>query len=248
MIGLSTITAAVLAGGLGTRLRSVTGDRAKVLAEIAGRPFLAYLLDQLSAVGIRRVVLCTGYRSDQVEAAFGARYGSLALEYSREPAPLGTGGALRLALSRLSSSMVLVANGDSYCDADLKAFWRWHNSSNARGSLLLAKVPDTSRFGRVSTDDGGQITHFAEKRSPASPGWINAGLYLLERDILAQIPTGIMTSLESQVFPRLIGQGLYGFKAAGSFIDIGTPESFAQATAFFAAKKPAAATLSGWKA
>src|SRR5947208_1434645 len=108
---LSGVVAAILAGGFGTRLRSVVADRPKPLATISGRPFLAYQLDQLAAVGLRRVVLCTGYRGDQVEATFGRHYAGMRLEYSLEAAPLGTAGALRLALPLLDSDHVLVMNG-----------------------------------------------------------------------------------------------------------------------------------------
>jgi len=231
---LSNITAAILAGGLGTRLRGVVADRPKVLAEIAGRPFLAYLLDQLAAAGIRRAVLCTGYRADLVQAAFGERYGGLSLQYSPESAPLGTGGALRAALPWLQSSTILVANGDSWCQADLAAFHRQHQQIGACGSLLLTKVADASRYGRVDVDPSGWITDFAEKASAATQGWINAGIYLLQREVLSVVPPAEATSLERQVFPALIGRGLYGCKTGGRFIDIGTPESFAQAAEFFA--------------
>ena len=121
MSDISNIEAAILAGGLGTRLRSVVPDRPKVLAEIGGRPFIEILLDQVAAAGIRTAVLCTGYLGDQIEARLGTRRGPLALRYSREVEPLGTGGALRLALPMLASDTVLVLNGDSYCDADLRA-------------------------------------------------------------------------------------------------------------------------------
>src|SRR5205085_7836343 len=124
-------------------------DRPKVLATIAGRPFLTFILDQLAAAGCRAVVLCTGYQAAQVECAFGSRYRGMQLGYSREESQLGTGGALRLALPLVEAPRCLVLNGDSYCAADLREFATWHTSRSAAASLLLTRVADTSRFGRV---------------------------------------------------------------------------------------------------
>ena len=123
------VTAAILAGGLGTRLRPAVADRPKVLAPVGGRPYLTYLLDQLAGAGVREVVLLTGYAADEVRDALGDRYGRMRLRYSVEPAPLGTAGALRLALPLLAAPAVLLLNGDSYCDADLGAFRRSHRVS-----------------------------------------------------------------------------------------------------------------------
>src|SRR5437867_6202026 len=115
-----SVPAVILAGGLGRRLGSVVADRPKALATVRGRPFLAYLLDQLCAAGTTRVTVCTGHGAAQIEAAFGARYGGARLNYSRETAPLGTGGALRLALPMLDAPVLLVLNGDSFADVDLE--------------------------------------------------------------------------------------------------------------------------------
>ena len=186
---LASVTAAILAGGLGTRLRSVVADRPKVLAEIRGRPFLAYLLDQLAAAGVRTVVLCTGYLGEQVRAAFGDSYNSLSLVYSQESSPLGTAGALRLALPLFKAETVLVMNGDSFCETDLRAFWAWHQARGANATLLLTKVPDTKRYGRVDVDDDGRVLRFDEKDDKREPGWINGGIYLLNRRLLLTIPS-----------------------------------------------------------
>src|ERR1700752_1706335 len=123
---LSEIDAVVLVGGQGTRLRAVVADRPKPLAEVAGRPFLAYVLDSLGAAGVSRVTLCTGYRAEMVQATFGPRYGSMHLAFSPEAQPLGTAGALLVALPTLTSRTILVANGDSLCRADLGALVRFH--------------------------------------------------------------------------------------------------------------------------
>ena len=229
---MSKMTAAVLAGGLGTRLRGAVRDRPKVLASVCGRPFLAHLLDQLVTYGVRDVVLCTGYRSEMIEDAFGGAYGPIALRYSQETEPLGTGGALRLALPLVKSPMLMVLNGDSMCRADLNAFVRWRNTHGAPASLLLTHVDDAGRFGRVDCDEAGRISRFCEK-GRTGPGWINAGVYLLDQALLAEFPEGRNFSIERDGFPGWIERGLYGRRSQGGFLDIGTPESYEAAPAFF---------------
>ena len=227
------VTVAILAGGLGTRLRPVIAERPKALAEIHGRPFLAYLLDQLSTTGFRSVVICTGYCGEQIHGALGDSYGSLRLSYSREARPLGTGGALRLALPNMISDPVLVMNGDSFCAADLKGFWDWHCRRGSRATILLTQVLDTQRYGAVKVDADGAVIEFAEKSKGKVAGWINAGIYLLSRQVLHSIAEDTNTSLEYDVFPRWVGQGLYGHLGQGRFLDIGTPDDYAAAQAFF---------------
>lgn len=233
MQDLAGVTAAILAGGLGTRLRSVVADRPKVLAEVRGRPFLAYLLDQLAAAGVRYVVLCIGYLSEQVRAAFGGLYGSLHLVYSQESSPLGTAGALRLALPLFKSDPVLVMNGDSFCRVDLRDFWTWHQARGANATLLLTEVPDTSRYGRVNVDADGLVLSLDEKGGNSGSGWINVGIYLLSHRFLLTIPADGAVSLEREVFPAWIGRGLYGYRSEGCFLDVGTPEAYALAEGFF---------------
>ena len=230
------ITAVILAGGLGTRLRSVVTDRPKVLVPVQGKPFITYLLDQLAKVGIEDVILCTGYLGEQVKAALGNTYGSLRLVYSQEKELLGTGGALRLALPLIKTDPVLIMNGDSYCEADLQVFCRQHQATHADVSLLLVPLPDTRRYGCVEVKENGCILRFKEKGQSTSAGWINAGIYLLSRVFLHTIPAGQAISLEKEVFPAWIGRGLYGFPSSGSggrFLDIGTPEDYAIAEEFF---------------
>jgi D-glycero-alpha-D-manno-heptose 1-phosphate guanylyltransferase len=230
---LSEITAVILAGGLGTRLRPAVSDKPKVLAEIHGRGFLIFILDQLVAAGTRRVVLCTGYMSEEVRNVLGESYGPLKVIYSREEIPLGTGGALRLALPKLTSDAVLVMNGDSYINADLGDFLRWSVEKAASAALILTRVADTERYGRVVSGLDGGIVLFEEKAENRGPGWINAGLYLLRTELIGNIPSGRVYSLEREFFPGLIGKGLYGYQCNGEFIDIGTPDSYRRAEAFF---------------
>jgi D-glycero-alpha-D-manno-heptose 1-phosphate guanylyltransferase len=230
----SNVTAVVLAGGLGTRLRSVVADRPKVLAEICARPFLSFILDQLREVGVQRAVLCTGYMSQQVEQTFGASYGELQLDYSVESQPLGTGGAVRLAASRVATEELLVVNGDSFCPVDLYRFYRWHQEQRSRASLLAVEVPDTSRYGRLELDAAGRVIRFEEKGAARGSGWINGGWYLIERRLVNTISDARAVSLEREAFPAWIENGLYAFRCQLPLLDIGTPESFAAAESFFA--------------
>lgn len=233
MLGLAQITTVILAGGLGTRLRSAVSSRPKVMAQVRGKPFLTYLLDQLTMAGALEVVLCTGYMADRIEKILGDRYKSLHLIYSREEEPLGTGGAIRQAVKYFASDPVLIMNGDSFINADPIVFLRWFFETERDASLLLAKVPDTSRFGRVTTGEGGLIVGFEEKGTHCGPGWINAGMYILKKKLLDSIPTGKPFSLERELFPRLAEKRLYGYQSEGEFIDIGTPDSYAKAGKFF---------------
>jgi len=233
MLGFADISTVILAGGLGTRLRFVLSARPKVLALVRGRPFLTYLLDQLAAVGAREVVFCIGYMADMVKETLGDRYQTMHLTYSRENEPLGTGGALRQALPLFSSDPILVMNGDSFVDADLAAYLRWFLQKDLEASMVLAKVSDTSRFGRVTSDEQERILGFEEKGAHHGPGWINAGIYFLKQNFLRAIPSGRFVSIEKEIFPAWVSHGLYGYKTEGRFIDIGTPESYAMAEAFF---------------
>jgi D-glycero-alpha-D-manno-heptose 1-phosphate guanylyltransferase len=230
---VTELTAAVLAGGLGTRLRSEVNDRPKVLAPVSDRPFLTYLLDMLYAASVRRVVLLTGYQGHLVQRELGEEYLGMKLAYSTEPSPQGTAGALRAALPHFDGSTVLLLNGDSYCGINLSAFALFHRRRRADASLVLTRVADASRYGRVETTTAGRIRAFAEKESACGSGWINAGVYLLERSLIEQIPTGKPVSLEREMLPRWIeSKAVFGCRRVRPFLDIGTPESYSAAPAF----------------
>jgi D-glycero-alpha-D-manno-heptose 1-phosphate guanylyltransferase len=228
------IDAVILAGGMGTRLRGVVANRPKVLAKVGGRPFITRLLDQLAESGVERVVISTGYMAERVEAEIGADYRGLHIGYAPELEPLGTGGGARLALEKISSNPLFVLNGDSFCRANFEHLLEFHLEKRSRATLMLTMVPDTSRYGRIEADESGAVTGFEEKGGSHLPGWINAGVYCLEREILASLVPGQSVSIEREIFPALIGAGLFAFRGGGAFIDIGTPESFAEAERFFA--------------
>ncbi|MFM7107583.1 MAG: nucleotidyltransferase family protein [Planctomycetaceae bacterium] len=228
------VTALVLCGGLGTRLSPIVADRPKGLADIGGRPFLDRLLDQLADAGLGRAFLCTGHMAASIRTACGDQHGGMTLDYSAEDRPLGTAGALRLALPRVATRNVLVLNGDSYCHVDLRGFHATYLAATRKPAIVLVEVPDAARFGRVECDAEGFVRRFSEKSSESSPGVINAGIYLLPTDLLRTIPEGRAVSLEREIFPVWLSSGLRGYRCDGPFIDIGTPESYDEAARFFA--------------
>lgn len=228
--------AIILCGGAGLRLRSVTGDSLKVMAQIADRPFLELLLRQLRRNSFRRVVLAVGYRKETVSSRFGNDFLGLDLLYSDEPFPLGTGGALRQAASLVQSDAVLVMNGDSYTDVNLYQFAEDHCDSGADGSLLVVPAKGRNDCGSVLMDDRGWIRQFKEKESSADFAYVNAGIYLLSRSLLLGLPTGVEVSIEHELFPRWLSEkkSLRGVVFAGECIDIGTPERYRMAQAVLA--------------
>lgn len=234
----SAVTAAILAGGLGTRLRSVVTDRPKVLAPVGGRPFVTHLLDRLAAAGVRETVLLVGFGAGHVRSALGNDYAGMRLTHSAETGPLGTGGALRLALPAIPCETVLLLNGDSYCDVDLKSFYTSTNVRPGAVGMVLADVPDAARYGRVEVTPSGDVVQFLEKTGDPAPGRINAGIYLIPRACVAAIPPGRAVSLERDLMPGWVGTvGVRAF-GGGRFIDIGTPESYADAEHFFRGDGP----------
>lgn len=218
----------ILAGGLGTRLRGVIADRPKPMAPVNGRPFLEHVLRALRAQGFDRALLCVGYRGGMISDHFGdgAALG-LRLAYAHEPegALLGTAGALRAAAAALEPVFVLL-NGDTHLDANLEPLLAAHRPGTI--TVGLVRVPDAGRYGAVELGADGAITRFAEKSSTAE-GVINAGVYVVDRALLADFPDGAPLSLERDVFPGLTAQSrLRGVILQGVMTDIGTPDSYAR--------------------
>ena len=233
MSDLSNITAVILAGGFGTRLRGVVSDRPKVMAEISGRPFLSHLLDQLAIAGIDRVVVSTGYMATHIQEHIGLKHNGMLVDYSREGHPLGTGGALKLAVHMLDTKYCLVMNGDSYAEFDPVSLLTAHEKLGAKITLVVKAVVDSSPYGLVRMGEDNTIKSFTEKSGANEGGLINAGIYLINTTKLQEIPGDKPCSLEYDFFPRMTGKGLYGCEISGRFIDIGTPKSYVLAERFF---------------
>lgn len=227
--------AIVLAGGLGTRLRSVVDEVPKPLAPVAGRPFLAWLLDGLAAQGIRHVVLATGYRGGQIEEALGAHWRGMALDYSREREPLGTGGAIAMAMRCITNEACFVLNGDTWLGLDYARFDAVVHARGARLGVALAAVPDVSRYGAAHVEYG-RIAGFDEK-GRAGPGLVNAGVYRLEQAFLDGVPAGKAFSFERDVLvPAAARETVVGYADTEGFIDIGVPEDYRHAQTLFAVR------------
>jgi mannose-1-phosphate guanylyltransferase len=226
------VQALVLAGGEGTRLRPLTYTTPKPVMPLAGRPFLSFMLDWARGHGVDEVVLSCGFLSDAVRRVLGDIYDGMRLRYVVEEEPLGTAGPVRLAYDEgLLDDRLLVLNGDVLTDMDLTAELRQHECTRANVTLALYPVEDTSAYGVVPTDEQGRVDAFLEKTDDPPTNRINAGAYVLERDVVAErIPAGRPVSFEREVFPALVGDGLYGYLAAGYWIDIGTPARYLEAT------------------
>ena len=224
------VKAVLLVGGLGTRLRSVVPSAPKVLASVGKKSFLHLLVSQLRSQGIRRLVMCTGYLAEQIEHEFGdGRAWDVAIEYSEEEQSLGTAGAVKLAARYLKDDPeFLVMNGDSFLEIDFHNFMAFHRSHDAMATIAVLNVENTNRYGTVSVDANGRVLGFAEKTGREVPGLVNGGVYVFKRAVLERIPEH-QSSLEKEIFPRLVDQGVYAQEQHGMFIDIGTPADYARA-------------------
>jgi D-glycero-alpha-D-manno-heptose 1-phosphate guanylyltransferase len=220
--------AIILAGGLGTRLRSRLTDLPKSMAPVGGRPFLAYLLDQLLRADCPRVILSVGYLREAITMAFHDNYHGMRVDYAIEESPLGTGGAIRLAMAQARESCVLVLNGDTYVDVAIDAMPAFHVASGRPLTMAVTQVTDTARYGGVVVENG-EVTGFVEK-GRSGPGWINAGLYVMSRDFLWPEGLDAPFSFETGVlFPFVDRIRPAAFPHTGDFLDIGIPEDLDRA-------------------
>jgi D-glycero-alpha-D-manno-heptose 1-phosphate guanylyltransferase len=228
--------AIVLAGGLGTRLRGVVGDLPKPMAPVAGRPFLAWILDRLVGAGFDRAVLAVGYRHEAIRSQFGQAYEGLPLVYSMEEQPLGTGGAIRLAAEHVDAKHIFVLNGDTFLAVDYAAMQASHLAAGERLSIGVPRVDDAARYGALEIEHG-HVRAFHEK-GRVGPGVINGGTYLVSRDVIESIPCGEPFSFEQQLLvPRVAELRPAAFECSGLFIDIGVPEDYARAQELFDARR-----------
>jgi mannose-1-phosphate guanylyltransferase len=226
------VQALILAGGEGTRLRPLTSTVPKPVIPLVDRPMIAFMLEWLRGHGVDDVIVSCGYLAAGVRNVLGDGQGfGLRLRYVEEPEPLGTAGAVKLA-EPLLDERFLVLNGDVLSDFDLGAELAQHEATGARATLALIAVEDPSSYGLVRLDGRREVTAFLEKPSSdqIDTDLINAGAYVLERDVLDGVPPLGPVSIERDVFPRLIGRGLFGHPVRGYWLDIGTPERYLQAT------------------
>ncbi len=225
--------AILLAGGLGTRLRSVVSDRPKPMALVSGKPFMEYVVHELSRHGITDIIFAVGYKGSMVEEYFGdgSRFAApdgtgLTVRYAYEEELLGTAGAIKNAGRYVTEERFFVLNADTFYQIDYSRLADLQKDLNLEMALVLREVPDVSRYGQA-TLRGGMLTGFNEKTTAAVPGTINGGIYLMDRALLDTIPAG-KVSLENEMIPRWLGEKrrLGGIVNDGYFIDIGVPEDY----------------------
>ncbi|MBC7862470.1 MAG: nucleotidyltransferase family protein [Bacteroidia bacterium] len=222
--------AIILAGGFGTRLQSLVSDVPKPMAPVAGRPFLSYLLGYLAHFKISKAIISTGYLGDKIKSFYKDSFDTIQIAYTAEDEPLGTGGALKLAINNCETEHILVLNGDSFFDVDLGKFAKAHLNSGASFSLALRKVENSSRYGTIELD-GTKITAFREKDGFEKEGIINAGVYIVKRSFfLANCPADEKFSLEKDFLEKLVEKFTFtGYLSDSYFIDIGIPEDYNRA-------------------
>jgi mannose-1-phosphate guanylyltransferase len=225
------LPAVILVGGEGTRLRPLTERRPKPMLPLVGRPLLGYTFDHLRRHGVERAILSCGYLPTQIREHFGDGDAGLRLEYMVEDEPLGTGGAIAFAARALGEPF-LALNGDSLRAADLDQLVAFHRERGAKATILLTPVEDPTRYGLVRLGPDGRVARFLEKPRPdeIDTDLINAGVYVLEPEVLDLVPPGSAVSIEREVFPRLVEEGsCYGVALPGYWLDVGTPASYLQA-------------------
>ncbi|MCK9220430.1 MAG: nucleotidyltransferase family protein [Bacteroidales bacterium] len=227
--------AIILAGGLGTRLRTVVSDLPKSMALVNNRPFLEYLLDYLISQKISSVVISVGYKREIIMNHFKDRYKSLEISYAIEEEPLGTGGGIRLSLWKIKGARAFVLNGDSMFKVDYGAMMEQHLKRQADVTLALRKLDNTGRYGSVTLNRNKRIVGFTEKSEFPGPGFINGGVYILEKIVLMEPGFRGKFSIEQDYFEKYyLKSKMYGFPVSGYFLDIGIPEDFQNAQHDFA--------------
>lgn len=222
--------AIVLAGGFGTRLRSVVSDVPKPMAPVAGRPFLAFVLDELKRHAYTHIVLSTGYMHDSIEQAFGKEYSGMSVDYAVEHSPLGTGGAIVNAMQHCTETSVTVLNGDTLFRIDHERLISLATASKSPLTVALRQVPDASRYGSVEVDGEGRIVLFREKAEGIGEGLINGGIYRIGRHLLDGYSVGQPFSFERDLMQqRYATERFFAYAASGYFIDIGIPDDYHRA-------------------
>lgn len=222
--------AIILAGGLGTRLKGVVKEVPKSMALINGRPFLEYQLNYLESWGINRVILSVGYKSEIISNHFKDKYKSIEIEYSYEDEPLGTGGGIKKAFEKVKGQYAFVFNGDTFFDVDLQKLNKFRKKKNADVLLVLRFVDDIKRYGAISYDAENIITDFSEKNKKSGEGYINGGIYLIDKNYFQKFDLPEKFSIEKDFFEKYHkSNNFYAFYSSSYFRDIGIPEDYYKA-------------------
>jgi len=222
--------AIILAGGLGTRLQGVIKEIPKSMALINGRPFLEYQLSYLEHWRVERVILSVGYKSDVISNYFKNKYKSLEIDYSYEDEPLGTGGGIKKAFEKVKSEAALVFNGDTFFDVDLEKLNAFRKNNNADILLVLRLVDDVKRFGTITNNKENLITDFCEKNNKSGKGYINGGIYFINKEYFQRFDLPEKFSIEKDFFENFHKSNkFYAFQSSSYFRDIGIPEDYYKA-------------------
>jgi mannose-1-phosphate guanylyltransferase len=232
------VQALVLAGGEGTRLRPLTNTVPKPVIPLVNRPFLGYMIEWLAAHGFTEVILSCMFLAGDIRRVLGDEWKGTRLHYVEEPEPRGTAGAVKFAEAVLDERFA-VLNGDILTDFDISALWQAHERLGGRATITLMEVEDPSAYGLVLRDGSGRVTDFIEKPKQAPPGgaFVNAGAYVLEREVLDLVAPEGSVSFEREVFPALVGNGLYAHPTKGYWLDIGTPDRYLEATRYLLSRQ-----------
>lgn len=215
----------ILCGGLGKRLKAVTGDTPKVMAEVQGEPFLDFLIRYLVKQGARRIILCAGYKAEALEGYYKKKFHDIDLVFSIEPEPLGTGGAFKNAEKLIKNDIVFGLNGDCFTPVKYSELLAFHQNRGAMGTLVAVRIEGNKDFGTIVMNEKDEVVEFKEKFETKEVQHISAGIYCFQREVFSAMPTEKF-SIEYDFFPRMIGKKFFGWKLEAPFIDIGTPERF----------------------
>lgn len=226
---LNNMDVVILCGGLGKRLRNQIGESQKVMAQVKDRPFLDILLGYLKQQGLRRFILCTGYKSELVEEYYKVNNQGLEIIISKEESPLGTGGAIKNAISKIKSDRVFALNGDVFCAVNYAEVLASHQKNKALATLVASKIEDARDYGTIVIGSDGRIQEFLEKQQNAKGQeavYVNAGIYCFEKKALEFMPLAESFSIEKEFFPLLTDKEFFAYKTDEAFHDIGTPERY----------------------
>ncbi len=232
MSDLSKIDFVILCGGLGKRLRSVTGSTPKVLAEVNGKPFLQILIEYIASQGGHRFILCTGYGAEAIEEHLKKAFPHLEVIFSREEEPLGTGGAIKKGVDFVESKYFIAMNGDCFCALSYEQLANFHESQKSVATIAVSKAEQMGDFGTIEFDKDNRILAFKEKVQSLESAYVNTGTYCLNRDVFSLVDMPDKFSIEYDFFPRLVGKKFLAFTVKSEFIDIGTPERYKKAQQF----------------
>lgn len=225
----------ILAGGLGTRLKSEVADVQKTMADVGGRPFMDIILEHIVSQGFRRVIICTGHNAESVQRYYESKDFGIDIVFSHEQEKLGTGGAIKNAASLVQSDVFFVMNGDSFCPVKFSDFLTFHQTQAAAVSIAVSEVKDIKDYGSIMLDDSHQIVFFGEKLSADDTHlqnqqvFVNNGIYCFQKEVFGMMPESNKFSLEKDFFPHIIGKSFYGFAVEAKFLDIGVPERYREA-------------------